>query len=115
MLSDMIYLIKNDSFYLLFIVLKCSFNNGGCDSTALCRNPAAVGGDVECYCSSGQQFASDGRTCTSIAEADLHCPTSTCWTYETVEGNKKCVLKPRVQIHVKLLDVWLFHYFFNSV
>ena len=86
----------------MFIVEKCTNANGGCDASALCRNPTAVGGDVECYCGSGLQFASDGKTCISIAEAkaeaeaDLHCPSSTCWTYEMVEGNKKCVMKARV-------------------
>ena len=96
LLSNIIYLIENDTFHLLFIVEKCTLSNGGCDSTALCRNPTAVGGAIECYCGAGKQFGSDGQTCTSIAEADLHCPSSTCWTYEMVDGNKKCVMKLRV-------------------
>ena len=88
--------MENYSFNFLFIVEKCTLFNGGCDVSARCRNPTAVGGNVECYCGPGMQFGSDGRTCTSIAEANLHCPTSTCWTYEMVEGSKKCVMKPRV-------------------
>ena len=86
---------KNQSFNVSFIVEKCKIANGGCDSSALCRNPTA-GSAKECYCAAGLQFGSDGRTCTSKAEADLHCPSSTCWTYEMVDGNKKCVMKPRV-------------------
>ena len=87
---------KNQSSNASFIVEKCMIANGGCDTSALCRNPAVVGGAAECYCGAGKQFGSDGRTCTSIAEANLHCPSSTCWTYEMVDGNKKCVMKPRV-------------------
>jgi len=74
-------------------VQKCSIAKGGCDDSAICTNPTTAGGDVVCSCAAGEQFASDGRTCTSTAEADLHCPTSTCWTYEMVEGSKKCVMK----------------------
>ena len=81
-----------------FIVEKCSFNNGGCDSTALCRNPTEEGKDVTCYCGAGLQFASNGRVCTSIAEAKKHCPTSDCWTYEmdSESNTTKCVMKQRV-------------------
>jgi len=74
-------------------VEKCSIANGGCDASAICTNPTTAGGDVVCSCAAGKQFGSDRRTCTSTAEADLHCPTSTCWTYEMVDGNKKCVMK----------------------
>ena len=72
--------------------------NGGCHASALCRNPLIAGGVVECYCGAGKQFGSDGRTCTSIAEANLHCPSSTCWTYERVPTSrtKECVMKPGV-------------------
>merc|ERR1711868_351504 len=74
-------------------VVKCTVNNGGCDASAVCSNPTAVGGDVVCSCGAGKQFGSDGRTCTSTADAEKHCPTSTCWTYEMVEGENKCVMK----------------------
>ena len=77
-------------------VQKCSIANGGCDASAICTNPTTADGDVVCSCAAGKQFASDSRTCTSTAEADLHCPTSTCWSYEMVDGNKKCVMKLRV-------------------
>ena len=87
---------KNKSLNVSFIVEKCTVANGGCDTSALCSNPLTAGGVATCYCAAGLQFGSDGRTCTSKAEADLHCPSSTCWTYETVDGKKKCVMKPRV-------------------
>ena len=78
------------------LVEKCTVENGGCHSTADCTNPTKAGDDVVCSCGAGKQFGSDGRTCTSTADADEHCPTSTCWTYEMVEGENKCVMKPRV-------------------
>ena len=84
------------SFYISFIVDKCTIDNGGCDVSAVCTNPTLVGEDVVCSCATGKQFASDGRTCTSTADAEKHCPTSTCWTYEMVEGENKCVMKLRV-------------------
>ena len=87
---------NNQSFNVSFIVAKCMIANGGCHSSALCRNPLTAPGVTTCYCGLGMQFGSDGRTCTSQAEADLHCPSSTCWTYEMVDGHKKCVMKPRV-------------------
>ena len=87
---------KNQFFNVSFIVEQCTIDNGGCDESALCSNPSTVGGDVVCSCGAGEQFGSDSKTCTSTNEADTHCPTSTCWTYEMVEGNKKCVLKLRV-------------------
>merc|ERR1712023_420187 len=74
-------------------VQKCTDNNGGCDASAVCTNPTQAGEDPVCSCATGEQFASDGRTCTSTADAAKYCPTSTCWTYETVEGEKKCVMK----------------------
>ena len=77
-------------------VQKCSIAKGGCDDSAICTNPTTAGGDVVCSCAAGEQFASDGRTCTSTADAEKYCPTSTCWTYEMVEGSKKCVMKRRV-------------------
>ena len=87
---------KNQSFHVSFIVEKCSIGNGGCDASAVCSNPKAVGENVVCSCGAGEQFGPDGRTCTSINEAEKFCPTSTCWTYEMVEGTKKCVMKLRV-------------------
>ena len=107
--------MKNHSFYFSFIVEKCSVDVT-CDASALCRNPKAVGGDVECYCDSGLQFGSDGRTCTSTAEAEKHCPTSECWTYETdsQSGEKKCVLKLRVLHIIKIsLSIILQFFYFN--
>ena len=80
------------SFHVSFIVDKCTIDNGGCDASALCSNGVL---EVECSCGAGEEFGSDGKTCTSTAEADAHCPTSTCWTYEMVDGTKKCVLKLR--------------------
>merc|ERR1711868_207447 len=74
-------------------VQKCTVKNGGCDASAVCTNPTQAGEDPVCSCATGEQFASDGRTCTSTADAAKYCPTSTCWTYETVEGEKKCVMK----------------------
>merc|ERR1712176_125577 len=72
---------------------KCSL--AGCDDSALCRNPLAVGEDAECFCDYGLQFDSFGRKCTSKTEAEKHCPTSDCWTYEMDEesGKKKCFMK----------------------
>ena len=78
------------------LVQKCTVKNGGCDASAVCTNPTQAGEDPVCSCATGEQFASDGRTCTSTADAAKYCPTSTCWTYETVEGEKKCVMKLRV-------------------
>ena len=48
-----------------------------------------------CGCPSGFEFASDKTTCVSTADADKHCPTSTCWTYENnpTTGKKECKLK----------------------
>merc|ERR1711868_122807 len=74
-------------------VQQCTVKNGGCDASAVCTNPTQAGEDPVCSCATGEQFASDGRTCTSTADAAKYCPTSTCWTYETVEGEKKCVMK----------------------
>ena len=69
-------MIKNLSSNLLFIVEKCTIDNGGCDPSALCRSPhpTAVGEDVECYCDSGLQFDSDGRTCTAIPGKEIIFP-----------------------------------------
>ena len=78
------------------LVQQCAVKNGGCDASAVCTNPTQAGEDPVCSCATGEQFASDGRTCTSTADAAEYCPTSTCWTYEMVEGEKKCVMKLRV-------------------
>ena len=84
------------SFHISFIVDKCTIDNGGCDVSAVCTNPTKAGEDVVCSCGAGKQFGSDGKTCTSTADADNFCPTSTCWTYKMVKGKNKCVLKLRV-------------------
>ena len=88
-------LIKNKAFTFR-LVEKCTVENGGCHSSADCTNPTKPGDEVVCSCGDGKQLGSDGETCTSIADAEKYCPTSTCWTYETVEGTKKCVMKLRV-------------------
>ena len=82
---------------LIIIVTKCSFNNGGCDASAVCTDPTTVGGEVTCSCAAGFQFDLKNTVCTSIAEADRRCPSSTCWTYEMNDesGEEECTLKLR--------------------
>jgi len=69
-----------------------SVGQAGCTGDAVFTEPC---NEKSCECPSGFERASDKITCVSIADADKHCPTSSCWTYENnpKTGKLHCKLK----------------------
>ena len=45
------------------LVQKCTVNNGGCDASAVCSNPTAVGEDVVCSCPDPLIFDETNTSC----------------------------------------------------
>ena len=45
------------------LVEKCTVNNGGCDASAVCSNPTAVGEDVMCSCTEPLIFDESNTSC----------------------------------------------------
>ena len=51
------------SFYISFIVDKCTIDNGGCDVSAVCTNPTKAGEDVVCSCLDPLTLDDTGKSC----------------------------------------------------